>query len=1169
MSHKSSDRGGSGSSPGDFSPPSVEHLDSVLDAYEFIEILGRGGMGAVYKARQVNLDRLVAIKILPQVTDGDELRFAERFQREAQAMGRLSHPNIIGVYDFGRTQDGQLYIVMEYVEGTDLHQLIRTGQLTVEHLFGWFPQICDALQYAHGQGIVHRDIKPANIMINREGVVKVADFGLAKLTGAADSHQTRLTMTNVAMGTPDYVAPEALEEGVVADHRADLYAVGVMLYEILTGKVPRGAWRSPSALKPEIDPRFDALVNRAMDADRETRFQHASEISTQISGIQRTPASAPVATPGGQKLNIASKGSGAARRSGAASGNARDSREIDRAASPSSSVSISGRKSNTGLVVGFSVAVAVIVGGIGAFLVLGGANDNDNDADELAAQISGSDNETSIRVSDFTPAAEPETDLPSDPAPAEPMVAATPPEPASLSPEESTTAPEPASQAPAPKASTMVASLASTESATADPVSELPSQPEPAVEPEDPRLAQLEKGFQAAFEREANGAFLAALAQLDRSYLGAIGRSRDTAQQKGNLDEVTAYDREVARMTDGPGIPPADAPGIPDSLRAMRETYRDAEAKLQIERDEGTAPLYEKYLGALDAYETELTQANEIPKALAVREYRKEVEARKAALKTAALASAEDADVEIPNAMTPPAPATGDAGPKVEIVTSSAYRELATWILSEGGQIRIRQGGAETDIRPDTATKLPNGSFDVVQVKLGPTISTNLTNDDFSRFVGAPNLRSLMLVGCPMTTLPALTIMEKLESVHLEKCPNLNDQIFIDLGSLPALKSLQFGWDEEQRPALSDSAFEGLAASSSIDLLRLDSYPFADGRMALLAGLPALKKLELQRIGGMDGSFLEAFGQHQSLEVLQMAYFNEKFDGSHLAALAGAPNFRQVVANVWELGPDGFRGLGKITQLKHLVVVAKPSVDDKILSELSGIENLEHLEIAKLATSGSGFRSLTCGKTLRYLRLDGSLIDADGFTAICESFSNLSQLILESQRLRADELAAFSQLQSLESLTLSMPDFNDSTLAAIGNLGELKSLMLPGKGDNVTAAGLAELAKAGNLEKLTLRLPEIPEGGWAALAQLDKLVRLETSPAPTTPEIAGLVGARSLEQLKIGPGLADNPDEMVEALKELRALRTLEVNSVRFEQDTQLQERVRKALPGVDVRVVR
>lgn len=288
-------KSGSGSGrKGGFIPPSPSDLDSILDQYEFIEMLGRGGMGAVYKARQKSLDRLVAIKILPPnlIEDEEEegFRFGERFQREARAMAKLSHPNIISVYDFGQASDGQFYFVMEYVEGSDLHGLIRTGELTTVHVSAWMAQICDALQYAHSKGIVHRDIKPANIMITHEGQVKVADFGLAKITGA-DTVETKLTMTNMAMGTPDYVAPEALEADMEVDHRADLYAVGVMLYEMLTGKVPRGAWKLPSTQIPGLDPRFDGLIERAMDADREGRFQHASEISATLYEIATTSVS--------------------------------------------------------------------------------------------------------------------------------------------------------------------------------------------------------------------------------------------------------------------------------------------------------------------------------------------------------------------------------------------------------------------------------------------------------------------------------------------------------------------------------------------------------------------------------------------------------------------------------------------------------------------------------------------------------------------------------------------------------------------------------------------------------------------------------------------------------------------------------------------------------------
>ncbi len=268
----------------------MEHLDAVLVNYEFIEPLGQGGMGAVYKARQPSIDRLVAIKILPkELGVADPLLF-ERFKREAQSMARLGHPNIVQVYDFGQTTDGHFYFVMEYVDGSDLSKLIRTGELTPDHVFGWLPQVCAALQYSHDRGIIHRDIKPGNLLVDRQGTVKITDFGLAKLSTGESAN--RLTMTNVALGTPDYLAPEALDDEIDIDHRADLYALGIIIYEMLTGKRPRGVYKNASELRPGLDPRFDALIDRAMDADPARRQQQAAEIARELEAI-RTAAMPP------------------------------------------------------------------------------------------------------------------------------------------------------------------------------------------------------------------------------------------------------------------------------------------------------------------------------------------------------------------------------------------------------------------------------------------------------------------------------------------------------------------------------------------------------------------------------------------------------------------------------------------------------------------------------------------------------------------------------------------------------------------------------------------------------------------------------------------------------------------------------------------------------------
>ena len=157
-----------GAATPDWTPPTVAELAPLFPAYEIQALIGRGGMGAVYRARQPALDRIVAIKVLPLEVSVDE-EFADRFRREARALARLQHPNIVGVFDFGTTSEGHLFFVMEYVEGTDLARLIHGGGVAVAQAIGFVKQVCDALQHAHALGVVHRDIKPANVLVDREG----------------------------------------------------------------------------------------------------------------------------------------------------------------------------------------------------------------------------------------------------------------------------------------------------------------------------------------------------------------------------------------------------------------------------------------------------------------------------------------------------------------------------------------------------------------------------------------------------------------------------------------------------------------------------------------------------------------------------------------------------------------------------------------------------------------------------------------------------------------------------------------------------------------------------------------------------------------------------------------------------------------------------------------
>ncbi|MEM6916704.1 MAG: protein kinase, partial [Verrucomicrobiota bacterium] len=280
------------SSSSAWEPPSFEELQELLPQYEITAMLGRGGMGAVYKGRQTKLNRDVAIKLLPETfTQGeDELNFAKRFEQEAQSMAGLDHPSIISVYDFGETEKGQLYFVMEFIDGLDIHKYIQEcgGKVPQEHALSITAHVLDALDYAHQNGIFHRDIKPANILLNREGKVKIADFGLAKRS-EADGEGPALTMSNVAIGTPDFVAPEALSTTKTADHRADLYAVGVMLYQMLTGELPRGQFKMPSQVNDALDPRLDEIIDRALQSDPDDRYSSASQIRSAIDPIFSSP----------------------------------------------------------------------------------------------------------------------------------------------------------------------------------------------------------------------------------------------------------------------------------------------------------------------------------------------------------------------------------------------------------------------------------------------------------------------------------------------------------------------------------------------------------------------------------------------------------------------------------------------------------------------------------------------------------------------------------------------------------------------------------------------------------------------------------------------------------------------------------------------------------------
>ena len=261
---------------GQGSVPSRDELVGYFPDLVIGKLLGRGGMGVVYEAHDRKLDRRVALKILPPESGADP-GFATRFLREARSMARLDHANIVRIYGFGEVR-GLYFITMELVDGENLREHMARPDYSVRKALALVPGICDALEYAHVAGVVHRDIKPENILVTREGVPKIADFGLAK----HNIDEVRLTHGEQVLGTLHYMAPEQMRAAPDADHRADIYSLGVVIYELLTGELPIGRFSPPSS-RAGVDPRLDSVVMRSLESEPERRYQRAADLAEGVS----------------------------------------------------------------------------------------------------------------------------------------------------------------------------------------------------------------------------------------------------------------------------------------------------------------------------------------------------------------------------------------------------------------------------------------------------------------------------------------------------------------------------------------------------------------------------------------------------------------------------------------------------------------------------------------------------------------------------------------------------------------------------------------------------------------------------------------------------------------------------------------------------------------------
>ncbi|MEQ1747935.1 MAG: protein kinase [Prosthecobacter sp.] len=587
-------------------PPTVEELQPELPQYEISGLLGRGGMGAVYRAWQKSLKREVAIKVLPPMMEDADMHFAERFKAEAESMARLSHPGIVAVYDAGETPGGLLYFVMEFVQGTDVRQMIAAaGRLPPAHAHAIAACVCDALAYAHASGLIHRDIKPANVMVDTQGRVKVADFGLVKLL----DEDGELTLTTMAVGTPDFMAPEALVPGAPVDARADLYAVGVMLYQMLTGNLPRGAWHPASTLVPEVDPRFDEIIVKAMQLNRNARHSSALEMRAHLDSllIPMVPLVQEHSSAGMPKQ----------------------------------------ARSKLPLMIGLGVAAAIFAV---AFFTMGGQNKPMPTAVTASPATA---KPVALAKAVSPPLQGSATALQDAPAPKAASTAKSSPGLQSAKP---ASAPTALSNAPAPSAAKQASNATSSPAPSATPMPSAgglksgntpPPTTAVATAPANQKstlpseLATMDAAFIRNQQERVTAPFEAEVAKLNASYLGGIATKISAEKAAGNLDGIVALEAEQKLITDKRSVPDADDATTPASLKTLRMIYRTSHAQLEVTRAANLKKLTDPFRVWLTATEADLLKKDRVADAKIVRGYREAMDSSHAGPRPAVVSQGE------------------------------------------------------------------------------------------------------------------------------------------------------------------------------------------------------------------------------------------------------------------------------------------------------------------------------------------------------------------------------------------------------------------------------------------------------------------------------------------------------------------------------------------------
>jgi outer membrane biosynthesis protein TonB len=966
-------------------PIAFAEIRRLFPQYDILGVVGTSGAGAVYRARQTTLDRLVAIKVLPP-TAGADREFAARILREAQAMSRLHHEHIVAVYDVGESREGHLYYAMEYVDGEALDARLRQGALPAGAAIHVALQLCTALAHAHAAGIVHGDLKPANVLLNRAGVAKISDFGL---THAAAS----------TTDAPEYLAPEQ-KRGQPVDRRVDVYAAGVLLYEMLCGEAPLGVCDSPS-IRAGVNHRFDAIVQRAMQSEPERRFQTIEEMQSALTLVRDTPAApTPViveAVPFARPIPLPRR---------------------------------------TGWWIGAGIAALLIV---------------------LAAALALRSEKEALTAAEKVALARAElAKLPATPAPPAPTRTTSPkpkPKPAARKP---ATTPKPAT--PAQPA------IAVIPSATPAPSTPAPAPPVPAAAPPPVSeaaqwLAVTSTEMQAAFQREVREPHETESATARQQYVRAIDAAITAAAAAGKRDVLIALRTERQRVESGQGE--ANAPLPLPGLAPLRAQWRTQAAKLDKTRADRARALHARYDALLA--QAEAKSAGQDAQAIKARRDELAAQCLTAPMTATTTATATPA-VNLPLPKGRLAPLTilarllalnarvevrdGPGKPGYSVaMTSDLKGETFEW-----KQIEFRPrptGGAPiTDHDLAILEQLPELP-ELVLTGLAVTDATiarlrelrllrtlrlenlqSITGSSAAVVAALPELRSLALVNLPFDDDAIATIAKhsRLTKLRLHNLP-ITDAGLTSVVTMSALEDLEFGggkiratseaWSQLasmrkltrlacRADAVDPVLLAHLARCTSLTSLNFEGRAITDAALAPLIALTRLEKLNLDRTK-VTGSGFKSWPVRPTLIALSLEDCPGLDDSVVRAIVAAFPKLDtlEIGGTAGAIGASGAAEFARLRQLKTLCVRGA-AVTDAICAELAKLESVTHLDLGKAALTDAGLTALARLPRLQKLTISQPPITDAALKAL-KKFRALKAIDLDTTtpeavltRLRAD-----------------------------------------------------------------------------------------------------------------------------------------------------------------------